>query len=239
MFEAVIFDLDGVLVDSESCHLEAWNQYLKPFEVQLETYEAAKLADQRDFDNADWLRRRFGLPTDPLTMVEERNEIFMQMAEAKIEAMPGAVDLVRTLRDNELRLAVVSAGGREYIYSMVDKLGIGEEFDVIVAGDMIDLGKPNPMPFQACAETFALHPSFCLVFDDSKLGVEAAINAGMRVVCVPGPSTERWRITGADIVLNSLDYVGMQTIRALWIEGGDDRRPQPQLYPQPRPRSRW
>jgi HAD superfamily hydrolase (TIGR01509 family) len=239
MFEAVIFDLDGLLVDSEACQLEAWNQYLKPFNVQLDPSEAAKLVDQRDFDNADYLRRRFDLPVDPLTMAEERNEILLKLAEENIEAQPGALELIEMLRDNELRLAVVSAGVREYIYTVTDKLGLEEAFDVIVAGDMIDLSKPNPMPFLACAETFALHPANCLVLDDSRLGVEAALNAGMKIICVPGAGTERWRITGADVVLNSLEFVNMQTLRSIWFEAGEERRPQPLLQPQPRPRSRW
>lgn len=239
MFEAVIFDLDGLLVDSEACQLDAWNQYLKPFDIELDSSEAAKIVDQRDFDFADLLRRRYDLQVDPLTMMEERNEILLRLAEDHIEARPGALELIQMFKDNELRLAVVSAGAREYIYAVTDKLGLEEAFDVIVAGDMIDLSKPNPMPFLACAETFAMHPSSCLVLDDSRLGVEASINAGMKVICVPGPSTERWRITGADIVLNSLEYVNMQTLRSIWFEAGEERRPQPLLQPQPRPRSRW
>ncbi len=239
MFEAVIFDLDGLLVDSEPWHLEAWNQYLKPFEVALDAYEVAKLVDQRDYDNAEYLRRRFDLPVDPMTMTEERNEIFLKLAEEHIEARPGALGLIQTLRDNQLRLALVSAGMRDYIYAITDKLGLEEAFDVIVAGDMIELSKPNPMPFLACAETFALHPAYCLVLDDSRLGVEAAMNAGMKAICIPGTNVERWRITGADIVLNSLDYVNMQTLRSIWFDTGEDRRLQPQAQPQPRRPFRW
>jgi HAD superfamily hydrolase (TIGR01509 family) len=239
MFEAIILDLDGLLVDSEACQLEAWNQYLKPFGVELDPSEAARLVDQRDYDNAELLRRRFNLPIDPLTMAEERNEILLRLAEEQIEPRPGALELVQMLRDNGMRLALICAGVREYIYVVTDKLGWEEAFDVIVAGDMIELSKPNPMPFLACAETFALHPSACLVIEDSRLGVEAAINAGMKVICVPGPSTERWRITGADLVLNNLDYINMQTFRSLWIDSSPELRPQPMLQPERRRRVRW
>ncbi len=96
------------------------------------------------------------------------------------------------------------------------------------------------MPFLACAETFALHPSYCLVLEDSRDGVEAAQNAGMQVICVPGPTTDRWRITGADVVLVSLDYLNLPTIRSIWRDHKDLPQPQlqPQLAPQPR-RGRW
>jgi len=240
MFEAVILDLDGLLVDSERWQIEAWTQYLKRFEVELDEFEAAKLLDQRDFDNADYLRRRFNLDADPLTMQEERQEIFMKLAEENIELMEGATEAIQLLKDNEFRLAVVSAGVRDYIYLMMDKFGWDEVFDVIVAGDMIDVSKPNPMPFLACAETFALHPSYCLVLEDSRHGVEAAMSAGMQVICVPGPTTDRWRITGADVVLTSLDYLNIPIIRSIWREGDNLAQPQlqPQLAPQPR-RSRW
>ncbi len=240
MFEAVIMDLDGLLVDSERWQIEAWNHYLRRFEVQLDEFEAARLLDKRDFDNADYLRRRFNLTEDPLTMQEQRQEIFMKLAEENIELMPGATEVLQLLKENGLRLAVVSAGVRDYVYLMMDKFGWDEVFDVIVAGDMIDVSKPNPMPFLACAETFALHPSYCLVVEDSRHGVEAALSAGMQVICVPGPTTERWRITGADVVLTNLDYLNIPIIRSIWREGENLNQPklQPQLAPQPR-RSRW
>ncbi|HEX2910114.1 MAG TPA: HAD family phosphatase [Chloroflexia bacterium] len=243
MFEAIIFDLDGLLVDSEKCHLEAWNQALKPYDVQLEDFEAAALTDRRDFENAELFFRRYNLDTDPISLFQQRNEIFMEMAEDRIEAMPGAAELVQSLRDNNFRLALVSAGLRDYIYMITEKLGMEEAFDVILAGDMVEIWKPNPMPFLACAETFALHPTACLVVEDSRLGIEAARNANMKTICIPGPYTERWRITGADVVLNSLDYVNLPTIRSLWTDT-DDRsqlQPQPQLQPDPRyrPYRRW
>ncbi|MBN9388716.1 MAG: HAD family phosphatase [Chloroflexi bacterium] len=240
MFEAVILDLDGLLVDSERWQIEAWQEYLKRFEVQLDEFEAVKLLDQRDYDNADYLRRRFNLLDDPLTIQEERQEIFMRLAEENIELMPGATEALQLLKESEFRLAVVSAGVRDYVYLMMDKFGWDEVFDVIVAGDMIDASKPNPMPFLACAETFALHPSYCLVLEDSRSGVEAAIAAGMQVICVPGPTTDRWRITGADVVLTSLDYLNLPTIRSIWRDGDNFNtpQPQPQLAPETRP-SRW
>lgn len=240
MFEAVIFDLDGLLVDSERWQIEAWQEYLRRFDVQLDEFEAIKLLDQRDYDNADYLRRRFNLDADPLTMQEERQEIFLRLAEENIELMPGAAEVLQLLKENEFRLAVVSAGVRDYIYLMMDKFGWDETFDVIVAGDMIDASKPNPMPFLACAETFALHPSLCLVVEDSRSGVEAAIAAGMQVVCVPGSTTDRWRITGADVVLSSLDYLNLPTLRSIWRGGDSYNTPQlqPQLSPEPR-RGRW
>ncbi len=234
MFEAVILDLDGLLVDSEQCQLEAWNRYLKQFDVLLEASEAATLVDRRDFDNAEIFRRRFNLEVDPLTMTEERQVILLDLAQEFIEPRPGAVEFVQMLRDHGFRLAITSAGVREYIYVLIDKLGLEEAFDVIVAGDMIDLSKPNPMPYLACAETFALHPSLCLVVEDSRLGVEAAINAGMKVICVPGPSTERWRVTGADLVINSLDDINLPALRSLWVESSPALQPLPQLQAQTR-----
>ena len=234
MFEAVIFDLDGLLVDSQDCQLAAWNQYLKQFEVELSESEAAALVERPDFDNAEQFRRWYDLSVDPVTMVEERNEILLQLVETSIEARPGALELIEMLRENEIRLAIVSAGSREYIYAVTDKLGLEEAFDVIVAGDMIGAAKPNPMPYLACAETFALPPNQCLVLDDARPGVEAAINAEMKVICVPGPHTERWRITGANMVINSLEEINLPVLRSVWSDNGPSL--QPQLQPQLRNR---
>jgi beta-phosphoglucomutase-like phosphatase (HAD superfamily) len=142
-------------------------------------------------------------------------------------------------RENGLKLAVISAGVRDYVYMITEKVGLDAaaeindvpSFDVVVAGDMVDFNKPNPLPYLACSETFAIHPSYCLVLEDSRLGVEAAYNAGMKVICVPGPYTERWRVSGADVVLYSLEDLNMPTLRSLWFEAGERFTPHPQLQP--------
>lgn len=231
MFEGVIFDLEGLIVDTNEWQLEAWNKSLKPFEIELGPEEWEDLADRRAYDVAEFLRRRYDLATDPLTLTEEQQAALMELIEQQenLEARPGVLDVLQMLKDHEIKLAIATPHYKDFVWLVLEKLGIDEAFDVLVSGDIISENRPSPLPLFACAETFALHPANCLAIAKDRNGVESAINAGMKVICVPGPTVPRWRITGADVVLFSLDALTMMTLRSIWFEIGEE--PRPQLYP--------
>lgn len=233
MFEAVIFDLDGLMIDSEPYQIQAWDEYLKRFELELDEYELQDLLGKRPSNVAEYVYRRYGLPESPITIFQEQQALFNKLLEEHLEPMPGLFHAVNMFKDNNLRLAIgTTVTTKDVIYDITDRLELDEAFDVIVAADMIDASKPDPMILLACAETLALHPSECLALDSSPLGVEAAMNAGMKVICVPGRYTPRWKVGGADLVLPSLDYLNMPLVRSL---ASDTNRlqPQPQLQPTP------
>lgn len=231
MFEGVIFDLEGLIVDTNEWQLEAWNSYLKPFEVQLGPDEWDELADRRAYDIAELLRRRYDLADDPLTITEQHQAILADLIDQQenLEARPGVYDVLQMFKDHEIKLAIATPLYKDFVWQVLEKLGIDEVFDVLVSGDIISENRPSPLPLFACAETFALHPANCLAIAKDRNGVEASINAGMKVICVPGPTVPRWRITGADVVLTSLDALNMMTLRSIWFEIGEE--PRPQLYP--------
>ncbi|MEI6045014.1 MAG: HAD family phosphatase [Chloroflexota bacterium] len=230
MFEGVIFDLDGLIVDGDTWQLWAWNEYLKRYETQLSEEEWEQLVNLRAYDIAEVLRGRYNLPIDPLTITEERQVILLELVEGleKLEALPGALDVIEMLKNNGIKLAIATPAYKDYVWLILEKLGLDEMFDVLVTGDILTETRPRPTPLIACAETFALHPANCLALAKDRAGVEAAITAGMRVICVPAPTVPRWRVTGADIVLFSLDALNLTTLRSIWFANGEE--PRPQLY---------
>ena len=234
MFEAVIFDLDGLMIDSEPYQVQAWNEYLKRFELELDDYELQNMLGKRPSDVAEYLYRRYGIPQSPITIYQEEQAIFNNLIEENLEPMPGLYHAVEMFRDNGLRMAIgTTMTTKEMVYDITERLEIDDAFDVIVAADMIGGTKPDPMILLACAETLALHPAVCIDLDSNPLGVEAAINASMKVICVPGRYTPRWKVGGADLVLPSLDYLNMPALRSLWSDAGERLQPQPQLQPAP------
>jgi beta-phosphoglucomutase-like phosphatase (HAD superfamily) len=228
MFEGVIFDLDGLIVDGDTWQFQAWNAYLKRYEMQLSEEEWEEVANRRAYDIAEILRLRYNLPQDPLTITEERQVILLELVESleKLEALPGAIDVIEMFKNNGIKLAIATPAYKDYVWLVLEKLGIDEMFDVLVTGDILTETRPSPTPLAACAETFALHPANCLAIAKDRNGVEAAITAGMRVICVPAPTVPRWRVTGADIVLFSLDALNMTTLRSIWFGIGEEPRPQ-------------
>ncbi len=230
MFEGVIFDLEGLIINGEAWQIQAWNDYLKRHEIQLGPEEWEELAGRRAYDIAEILRHRYDLPDDPLTITEERQALLLELVEnqEELEAMPGVRDAIELFKDHNIKLAIATTEYKDYVWLVLERLGLDEMLDVLVAGDTISETRPSPLPLFACAETFALHPANCLAMAKDRAGVEAAISAGMRVICVPGPNVARWRITGADIVLPSLEALNMITLRSIWFDIGEE--PRPQLY---------
>jgi beta-phosphoglucomutase-like phosphatase (HAD superfamily) len=231
MFEGIIYELDGLMVDTELLHVQAWNEYLDRFDKQASENEILDLLGRRTYDIAEYIRQRFALPEDPLTIFEKRQEIFMRLVEENLEPRPGLFETLQMFKDYEFKLAVISTGPRDYVYYMLETLGLDEAFDVIVAGDMVKFGYPDPTFLVACGETFALHPSYCLLLTCRRDGIEAATNTGMKSICIPGYNTPRWRAIGSALVLNSLSELTLNHIRSLWTDPNDDFRPQPQLFP--------
>lgn len=238
MFEAAIFDLDGLIIDSEPLQVQAWNEYLHRYELELDEYELRYILGRRASDAAEYLYRRYEIPASPISIYQEQQAVLNKLLEGNLEPMPGLDHSIQLFRENGIRMAIGTVmTTKEMVYDITERLEVDDAFDVIVAADMIDASKPDPMILLACAETLALHPAVCLALDSNQLGVEAAINAGMKIVCVPGRYTPRWRVGGADLVVPSLDYLNLPSIRSLWTDGGG-RYPQPQLQPQVTP-TRW
>jgi HAD superfamily hydrolase (TIGR01509 family) len=233
MFEAAIFDLDGLLIDSEPLQVQAWNTYLQRFELELDEYELNNLLGKRASDTAEYFYRRYDIPDSPISIYQEQQVIFNSLLEDSLELLPGVTHALTMFKENNVRLALgTTLTIKDTIYDIIERLEIADFFDVIVGADMISGSKPEPVILLACAETLALHPANCLALDSNRLGVEAALNAGMKVICVPGRYTPRWKVGGADLVVPGLDYLNLPAIRALWTDAGD-RLPQPQLQAMP------
>ncbi len=230
MFEGAIFDLGGLIIDSEHWHLEAWNKYLKAQGAHLDLYDWETLSGFRDFEIAEILRRRFDLPEDPLTITEEIQKNLIGQVESLdlVEPLPGVRDTIEMFQANNIKLAIATSSYKDYVWLVLEKMGLDECFDVLVTGDIVSEQRPSPLPLFACAETFALHPAYCLALAKDRPGVEAAINAGMKVICIPAPEVPRWKITGANVVLPSLEAMSMFTLRSIWFEAGEE--PQPYLF---------
>jgi mannitol-1-/sugar-/sorbitol-6-/2-deoxyglucose-6-phosphatase len=230
MFEGVIYDLDGVMLDSHAWQAESWLKYLAKFEnTGISPEDIRDLIGKRAYDIAEYLYRRYNLPEDPLTLHEGQQEILNEMVFDCAELQPGSLSTLQMFKDYNFKIAVTSANPRDFVWNVLEKFEIDEVFDVVVAGDMVPESRPSPMQLNACAETFAMHPSYCLVLEQTRQGIEAARNASMRVICVLGQDMPRWKAGSADLVLPNLDQLTLHAVRNLYIEGDSIYQLQPQL----------
>ncbi len=215
---AIVFDLDGVLVDSESLQLAAWEQYVAHFGRALPTDLLPRLFGRRLIDAARIIVDTLELPVDPLRAAQERDELFLASIPGNLQPMPGALELIAELRARSLLLGLATSGHRKYVSLVLGKLGLAETFAAIVTGDDVTRGKPAPDCYQLAAARLACPPEHCVAIEDAPLGVIAARTAGLRCIAVPNAHTcELSGFDAADAILPSLDAVLPWLVQTGWL----------------------
>jgi beta-phosphoglucomutase len=209
----VIFDMDGVLVDSAAAHLQSWQTLARHRGIELTAQQFARTFGQR---SSEIIAQHFGL-TDPDEIREldhEKEAIYRDLIRGRVPEMPGAVRLVRGLHAAGLRLAIGSSAPPENVALVLDELGIKPFIDVVVTGPDVERGKPDPQVFQIAAKRMSLAPSNCLVVEDAPAGIEAARRGGMHSIALTG-SHNAAALNGADRVVESLSQISSAVIRSL------------------------
>ncbi len=199
----VIFDLDGVLVDSEGLHVEAWRTLFARHGIQASDEEYARGVGMSDVDWLEWLLGSHGLEGDVASLREAKREIFQTLLAENVRPFPGVVDLVRALQP-EFRLGVASNSWRQNIETVLDRLGIRACFDALVGAEDVARHKPHPEAYQCVAARLGLALAACCVIEDSPLGIQAAKAAGMRCIGITNTMPCE-RLVGADLVVRTLE----------------------------------
>lgn len=203
MTKAVLWDLDGVLVDTADYHFRAWRRLFR---------ELGRDLSEEDF------RRTFGLRNDAIlhTLLGElsqeevvrlsrrKEELYREGIGGGLEPMPGVVELLRGLQQRGRGMAIVSSTPRENVDVALRSLGLGGFFDTIVAEEDVRHGKPDPEGYLLAAKRLGMAPSECVVMEDAPGGVEAAKRAGMRCVGLAAERPEG-ALAKADLVVKSLE----------------------------------
>jgi HAD superfamily hydrolase (TIGR01509 family) len=204
----VIFDMDGVLLDSEPLHHCAANAVLaEDGHPPLSVAEYTRYLGMTDDDIWRDLRtmRDLGQPHEDYLRRFD-SHVLAEYRKHAIAA-PGAVDLLDWLTACGLPLAVASSSRAQWVETCLDAIGIRRYFDRIVAGDMVARGKPDPEIFLVAARQLRAQPARCVVFEDSPAGVTAASRAGMYTIAVCTSYTPPGLTHGAHFTVNSLAEV--------------------------------
>ena len=188
MGKAIIFDVDGTLLDTEKIYMQAWREagalfgYTVTEEVLMKTRAVSKAIAVKafmdglgeDFHYEDVRRERMRI-----------GESMIYSAEPAQLQKPGALEVLELLKSQGIPMAVASSTAYEQTVSHLDHAGLLGYFQVVVGGDMIQRGKPNPDIFLKAAELLGAAPKDCMVVEDSPAGIKAAYAAGMKPVLIP------------------------------------------------------
>ena len=195
MLEAVIFDMDGVLVDSHAAHKQAWQTFLDSVGRTVTDAELEFIFDGRKRE--DILGYFLGeLSAEEIRRFGAQKEALFRREAAQLKTVRGVNEFLEDLGNEELKLAVASAGSNSRVHFVLEQLRIHRYFDAIVAGDDVSLGKPDPSIFKLASRRLGVDADRAIVFEDSVSGIKAAKAAGMKCVAMG----ERSR---ADILLGA------------------------------------
>ena len=207
-FKAVLFDFDGVLVDTEWAIYDAWHRTFREngHPLPLEVYTQCIGSDFNTWSPKTHLEELTGAAFDWHDLDSKRQ----RQIEADLAGegpMPGAVELLKTLASRGIPCAVVSSSSHHWVDGWLERLDLRKHFDEVVCRGDAPRIKPAPDLYQEAAKRFGLEPAECLVIEDSLNGVKAAIAAGMPVWAVPNRVTAGLDFSLADAVLADLSEV--------------------------------
>lgn len=205
-FNAIMYDLDGLLIDSEKYWGKCWEDFLRERNIPFteKTHHAFMGRSLRE--NIAWAKKEFNLIESTATLtkifVEKTDAVYNHLA----LPMPGAARLIRETRACYKTQVIVSGSLRSHISMVVERLGWGAWFDdYFSVEDVGGVGKPNPAVYLLAAEKCRVAPTDCVALEDSENGLRAAKAAGMSCVAVPDLQRHEGDFSSANLIVHSLD----------------------------------
>ena len=189
--EAVVFDMDGVLIDSEPIHFEATRALLADLGIDYVPDLEENFFGCTDWDVFHALRARYRLAVDEEQLAARWVARSVNLLGEPLVPMPGVPDVLHALHHRRLRLALASSSAPPIIAATLKGLGLSDLFEFTLSGHDVERGKPAPDIFLEAARRLDVRTDALLIIEDSFNGVSAAVAAGIRCVAVPCPSTAR------------------------------------------------
>ncbi len=224
MLRAVIFDFDGVITDSETLHLRAFNQVLSQYGVEITTkdyYEDYLGLIDIDCFRLVAERNRLGLDRQGIeNLVKEKNQIFEKLAKAESRIIEGVRDFLQMLKQNNIPMAIYSGALLAEIELILEQAELRPFFEAIVSAEQVKNGKPNPEGFLLALRKLnednqnPILANECIVIEDSHWGLAAAKAAGMHTVAITN-SYDAEQLAMAEKVVNHLSQLSINDLQKL------------------------
>ncbi|EKU99274.1 haloacid dehalogenase superfamily protein, subfamily IA, variant 3 with third motif having DD or ED/beta-phosphoglucomutase family hydrolase [Leptolyngbya sp. PCC 7375] len=181
---AFIFDMDGTLVDNMAFHMQAWQNFLSSLGMEM---TEAEVCQQTHGTIEQGIRRICGEELSDAavaTLANKKESLYRELYKPHIQPITGLREFLQVAQSLEITMALGTSAMKPNIDLVLDGLDIAAYFTTCIGGDDVTLGKPHPETFLTVAQQLDIAPRYCVVFEDSMIGIEAAQNAGMRAVAL-------------------------------------------------------
>jgi putative hydrolase of the HAD superfamily len=215
---ALIFDFDGLILDTETARYYAWKEVMESHgvELPLSFWQQNVGLPSEAFDPAEYLERMAKAPIDKESVRQRKQEIFE--SRMKNESLrPGIREYLDEARKQHIKLAICSSSPRKWVVSNLSRFEIEDVFDAIVTGTEVPNLKPAPDLYLKALEALRLPAEACIAFEDSPKGIESAKAARIFCVAVANPMTEKLSLDEADLALRSLADVPLDELEKKFL----------------------
>lgn len=217
MLKAVIFDMDGVIIDSEPFYLVIGMELYKRLNINVTEEEHISYTGVSNPNMWTSIKNKHGLKQTVSELVSIQNKANIEYLEKNIEKpIPGVVNILESLSRNGIKVALASSSSMEIIRLVLEKFEIIKYFQVIVSGESFERGKPAPDIFLKAAEMLQVEPESCTVIEDSNHGVTASKAAGMMCIGFQNSNSGNQNLKSADLIVNDLENVNLDIIKKLY-----------------------
>jgi pseudouridine 5'-phosphatase len=204
-YQSVVFDLDGVLIDSEPIFEQAAKRLLGRRGLQWEPQVAHAMMGTPAKQAFAYFRESYQLPESIEELAAESSVDFYEaLRESPIPLMAGVVDLLDRLQSKNVPLAIATSSSRRYIDRVFGPHGLLQRFGFVLTCEDVEMGKPHPEVYQKAANRLGHAPADMIVLEDSVNGVRAAKAAGARCIALPHERVQKEGLLGADLIIPNL-----------------------------------
>ncbi len=215
MIKALVFDFDGLMVDTETPAYDAWEEIYQEYgcTLPLEVWAAVLGGSGNEFDACAYLAEQSGQAIDADAIKERRGQRKLELVAAK-ELLPGILDAIVLAKQRGLKLAVASSSPSSWVVPHLDRLEVTTYFDTVVTGDQVTRVKPDPEIYRTAVTCLDIEPREALAIEDSFNGLQAAKAAGLSCVVVPNVFTQHLDFGIADVRLESFVDMSLEQLLA-------------------------
>jgi beta-phosphoglucomutase family hydrolase len=217
MIKAIIFDMDGVIINSIPAHIKAWEIPLSKYGVNFkaenfyEEFQRCNGMTTKDFGKL--FKERYNIKVDDKVLSDSKHENYINLIK-NIEVFDNVLEFIKLLKEKGFQLAIATSEPKKIVDIVVEKFELNKYFKIIITVDQVEKPKPDPEIFIKAANALGVSPEQCIVIEDSPAGVKAAKSANMKCIAITNTNKEI-DLQEADFIINNINDFCIENISKL------------------------